>query len=696
MNGESFMKKILRKGISCILSMLVLLQGWLFVPNGAAALEEDWSPETTTAATTENVGQVQEWEQFQYQVSENEVTIVGYVGTIEGTLEIPAEIDGLPVTRVEDDAFIKQNQLVEVVIPASVIEIGSTAFHDCENLQVFTVAEENPVYCVKNGLLLDKGEKVLIRCPSGRYGEVTDIPDTVFLISDAAFADCSSLSKIELPVSVLSIGAMAFSNCQSLSEVIVPSGVQTLPDSAFADCIALQRVTLSEGLTNISVAAFRNCTALQEVQLPDTLESIKSNAFENCSSLQRMHFPAAVSELSANVFSGCISLSEVTVAAENPYYTAVDGVLMTADQATLVYYPPCSSQSDYTIPETVKTIDSYAFQDAMQLQFLTVPETVETIEPYACYDANSLKEVMLNGASVISAYAFQSCDQLEAVVFGDGVQEVQTGAFLDCPSLKSIILPKTITTIEDYAFGYQTDSAEAGTYSMVKGFFICFYKYTAGAYYAALNGFDSLSLDDVITTTTTAVSANVTTTTETKTETTASNQTTAVVTTAALETTSKLETSQATATKAETTAVVTTTTIAATTNRPETSIVSTTTPKFVTTTTTTTHQHGGTATTVTTGVTTQTTAVTGQTTQVTTELKGDLNLDGRLFIVDAIRVLTYYAKMASGQAAYLYSEDPDVEEAAKRRVDMDGNGRIDTTDAVEILIIYAKTAAGQL
>lgn len=696
MKGESFMKKILRKGISCILSMLVLLQGWLFVPNGAAALEEDWSPETTTAATTENVGQVQEWEQFQYQVSENEVTIVGYVGTIEGTLEIPAEIDGLPVTRVEDDAFIKQNQLVEVVIPASVIEIGSTAFHDCENLQVFTVAEENPVYCVKNGLLLDKGEKVLIRCPSGRYGEVTDIPNTVFLISDAAFADCSSLSKIELPISVLSIGAMAFSNCQSLSEVIVPSGVQTLPDSAFADCIALQRVTLSEGLTNISVAAFRNCTALQEVQLPDTLESIKSNAFENCSSLQRMHFPAAVSELSANVFSGCISLSEVTVAAENPYYTAVDGVLMTADQATLVYYPPCSSQSDYTIPETVKTIDSYAFQDAMQLQFLTVPETVETIEPYACYDANSLKEVMLNGASVISAYAFQSCDQLEAVVFGDGVQEVQTGAFLDCPSLKSIILPKTITTIEDYAFGYQTDSAEAGTYSMVKGFFICFYKYTAGAYYAALNGFDSLSLDDVITTTTTAVSANVTTTTETKTETTASNQTTAAVTTAALETTSKLETSQATATKAETTAVVTTTTIAATTNRPETSIVSTTTPKFVTTTTTTTHQHGGTATTITTGVTTQTTAVTGQTTQVTTELKGDLNLDGRLSIVDAIRVLTYYAKMASGQAAYLYSEDPDVEEAAKRRVDMDGNGRIDTTDAVEILIIYAKTAAGQL
>ena len=153
---------------------------------------------------------MQEWEQFQYQASENEVTIVGYTGIIEGTLEIPAEIDGFPVTRVEDDAFVKQDELTEVVIPASVIEIGSIAFHDCANLQVFTVAEENPAYCVRNGLLLDKSESILIRCPSGRYGEVTDIPDTVFLISDAAFADCSSLSKIELPQSVISMEQWRF------------------------------------------------------------------------------------------------------------------------------------------------------------------------------------------------------------------------------------------------------------------------------------------------------------------------------------------------------------------------------------------------------------------------------------------------------------------------------------------------------
>ena len=578
------MKKILKKGFVCMLSALVLLQGWFAVPCDAAA-EDTMDLEFVIPTVSVNLEQAQEWEHFLYLTTENEVTIVGYTGTIEGVLEIPSEIDGLPVTRVEENAFVEQDALTEVVIPASVIEIGSTAFHDCANLQVFTVAEENPAYCVRNGLLLDKSESILIRCPSGRYGEVTDIPNTIFLIADAAFSDCSSLSRIELPQSVISIGSMAFSNCtalyditlsedlqtigdgafmnctaiqrmilpenlrrigmmafsncQSLSDITIPSQVQSLSDSAFVNCIALQRVVFSEGLTNISTSVFKNCTALQEVQLPDTLESIKSNAFENCNSLQRISLPASISELSATAFFDCISLSEVTIAAENPYYTVVNGVLMTANQETLVFYPPCMSQEDYTVPETVKTIESYAFQDNTQLQSLIVPDTVETMESYACYDADSLKTVTLNGAAVISEYAFQSCDQLETVTFGNGVQEVQTGAFLDCPLLMNITLPKTITDVGDYAFGYQTDSAEVGAYSMVEGFLIRFYKKTAGALYVSLNGFDSLQLDDTVTTTTTtAASIDETTTTETEVKTTeaTSNQvTTAETTTEAID-----------------------------------------------------------------------------------------------------------------------------------------------------------------
>ena len=40
--------------------------------------------------------------------------------------------------------------------------------------------------------------------------------------------------------------------------------------------------------------------------------------------------------------------------------------------------------------------------------------------------------------------------------------------------LSTLEIPVGVTAIEDYAFGYQTDSAEAGTYSMVKGFLSAF------------------------------------------------------------------------------------------------------------------------------------------------------------------------------------------------------------------------------
>ena len=49
---------------------------------------------------------------------------------------------------------------------------------------------------------------------------------------------------------------------------------------------------------------------------------------------------------------------------------------MTANQRVLVFYPPSIARLDYTIPETI-AIDSYAFQDSVQLQSLTVPETVK-------------------------------------------------------------------------------------------------------------------------------------------------------------------------------------------------------------------------------------------------------------------------------------------------------------------------------
>lgn len=241
------MKKIIRKGLCVLLSMVGFLQGTMGMTGSALA----YSNETVTVqAETQDI---LEWEQFQYLASEEEVTIIGYTETISGALSIPATIGDLPVTRVENNAFSGQNDLTEVEIPATVTEIGSTAFSGCKSLESFVVSEDNPAYCVRNGFLLDKSEDMLILCPVGRKGIVDDIPDTVRLISDSAFADCEELTDVVLPPSVMVIGKLAF-----------------------FDCISLQSVTLSEQLQKIGDVAFLNCASLKEIYVPESVATISA------------------------------------------------------------------------------------------------------------------------------------------------------------------------------------------------------------------------------------------------------------------------------------------------------------------------------------------------------------------------------------------------------------------------------------
>lgn len=86
-------------------------------------------------------------------------------------LEIPAEIDGSPVTAVGDSAFLKQQKLQTVSLPDSVHSIGSQAFSGCINLQEITV-------------------------PSGTQS-----------VSNSAFSGCTNLEKAVLGDSVETLGA---------------------------------------------------------------------------------------------------------------------------------------------------------------------------------------------------------------------------------------------------------------------------------------------------------------------------------------------------------------------------------------------------------------------------------------------------------------------------------------------------------
>ena len=123
------------------------------------------------------------------------------------------------VTFIGEGAFDCCFGLTSIAIPASVTSIGSYAFSNCSSVTVhisdiaswcnvsFGNETANPLY---HGRYLYIDEIEVIKLV---------IPDGVTNIGDYAFYNCDSLTSITIPDSVTTIGAFAFHWCDSLKDV---------------------------------------------------------------------------------------------------------------------------------------------------------------------------------------------------------------------------------------------------------------------------------------------------------------------------------------------------------------------------------------------------------------------------------------------------------------------------------------------
>ena len=111
------------------------------------------------------------------------------------------------------------------------------------------------------------------------------IEDGVTSIGNYAFWSCSSLTSITIPKSVTSIGANAFERCSSLTSITIPDSVISIGASVFEECRNLSSITLSNNITSIGNWAFHGCP-LTSITIPDSVTSIGAMAFYSCSNLQ--------------------------------------------------------------------------------------------------------------------------------------------------------------------------------------------------------------------------------------------------------------------------------------------------------------------------------------------------------------------------------------------------------------------------
>ena len=196
---------------------------------------------------------------------------------------IPLPVKGT-VIYITDAAFSGEAGLQEIVIPASVVEVGRNLWNETGGGGAF----QN---CTALTSVVFEG-------------------DNLSKINLNTFNGCSALSSIELPESLEKIEYNAFDDCSALKSIVIPDKVTYIGEGAFWGCSALITVSFEHesqlkiiqgsyekiyvghspngynryyrsggfrGLANLTTFDASNCSQI---------ESIEPSAFYHCSKLQ--------------------------------------------------------------------------------------------------------------------------------------------------------------------------------------------------------------------------------------------------------------------------------------------------------------------------------------------------------------------------------------------------------------------------
>ncbi|HBI86196.1 MAG TPA: hypothetical protein DDX71_07960 [Ruminococcus sp.] len=206
-------------------------------------------------------------EGVEYYLYNKHAEITGHTADFQAeTLEIPAELEGKPVTRIAGAETTEENRfelsggafcncytLRSITLPECLTEIGAYAFYDCKNLRDIT------------------------------------IPERVTVIGQRAFAMCSSLKTLTVPIAIGEIGQDAFSltpwydgllfnrdliifngilydvgrHCRG--DVVIPEYVTRISDFAFFCTPGVDSVVIPESCQSIGEMAFSTCHELRDV-----------------------------------------------------------------------------------------------------------------------------------------------------------------------------------------------------------------------------------------------------------------------------------------------------------------------------------------------------------------------------------------------------------------------------------------------
>ncbi|MCL2844812.1 MAG: leucine-rich repeat domain-containing protein [Chitinivibrionia bacterium] len=359
---------------------------------------------------------------------------------------------GDQVTRIPGSAFSRLTNLTEIIIPNSVVSIGSRAFemtgltkatigNSVSSIEDMAFSNTNLTEITIPNSVIDIGNSAFANT---NLTEIT-IPNSVIDIGNSAFAN-TNLTDVSIPNSVTSIGREAFANNTSLKTVYFNANLTSVGWGMFSGANSIARVNFGDEVTTIP-SIFRGVNSLQEVILGNSVTTIENFAFEN-TGLTEITIPNSVTTIGYAAFRGTPNLTTVNFNAENITNMA-GNVWRISNHVSELFN---TSITTINIGDNVTVIPANAFVDLRGINEIVIPNSVTTIGSRAFDGATNLTEITIpNSVIDIGNSAFANTNLTE-VSIPNSVTTIGNGAFDGATNLKEITIGNSVTSIAPYAF----------------------------------------------------------------------------------------------------------------------------------------------------------------------------------------------------------------------------------------------------
>ena len=229
-------------------------------------------------------------------------------------------------------------------------------------------------------------------------------------------------------------------------------GKITTEDYAFMreKMTGLQRLNLKEvesvvdGVYAIPERAFTNKTTLIKCVLPDKLERIEGSSYFN-------------GAFSSTSLTGTLMLPEGLKYVSGFGETNITNVVFPSTLETIgggAFYGCESLMCELSFPETLKTIESDAFQYSSIKGNLSLPHNLQNIGALAFDNCSGLSGslVIPDGIKEIQTAAFSATGFTGTLTLPEGLEKIGRSAFSNTDFKGELNIPDKVSIIEDYAF----------------------------------------------------------------------------------------------------------------------------------------------------------------------------------------------------------------------------------------------------